>query len=171
MSPIARPEKVAQLVMSATDRQKHTQHEQVHDFGELHTFIEGQAGDTELDFTWHYLDSQLRRRLVLTCSRHAVSLAISHLEIDRFSVESHELYKSPHTELMGAFVLNASGMFSPGTTHEHYIQAGMQNPDILYQRYDTLRRRTTEQISTLGEAELRGFDTTIRELRGGAPAA
>lgn len=171
MSSTARPEKVAQLVMSATDKQKHTQHEQVHDFGELHNFIEGQVSDTELDFTWHYLDPQLRRRLVLTCSRHAVSLAISHLEISRFSVEAHELYKEPHSELMGAFVLNASGMFSPETTHEHYIQAGMQNPDVLYQRYDALRRRTTEQMSTLSESELRGFDATIRELRGGAPAA
>lgn len=171
MSSTTRPEKVAQLVMSATDRQKHTQYEQVHDFGELHTFIEGRAGDTELDFTWHYLDSQLRRRLILTCSRQAVSLAISHLEIARFSVEAHELHKDPHTECMGAFVLNASGMFTPGTTHEHYIQAGMQNPDQLYQRYDALRRRTTEQLSAASGAELRSFDATVREFRGGAPAA
>lgn len=167
MSSSARPEKIAQLVMSTTNKYAQTHHEQVLDFGALHTFVEGQDNDTELGFTWYYLDPQLRRHLILTCSRKAVSLAISHLEISDFDVEARELYTEPHIEHMNAFILNASGLFSPDTEYAHHIQAGMQNPDVLYKHYEALRARTSAQATS----QLGSFDTTIREFRSGAPAA
>lgn len=171
MYPNVRPEKIAHLVMSATDAEKLTSHNQVHDFNDVHEFIEKQSPDTEMLFTWHYLDPQLRRRLALTCARQAVRLSESHLEVPRFTVVSHELYEAPHPETMGALVLNASGMFESHSTLDLYIQVGMQNPSELYKHYHALRRRTSEQLAANETIALRGLDAPIREFGGSPPAA
>ena len=163
-----RPEKIAHLVMSSTDSDAFTRHEQVRDYSEVHGFIKGQPTDAEVQFTWYYLDPQLRRRLVLTCAQHAISLGTTSLEIPHFTAESHEFYRESQPEVMGSLVLNASGIFEANSARDH-IHVGMENPRELHEYYHALRQQTEGQLRSTPES--RSLDASVREFSSSAPAA
>lgn len=169
MSHTPKPEKIAHLVISTTDVDKRTQHEHIQSFHEAHSFLVDQPDGTEIGFTWHYLDPELRRRLLLTCSYRAITLADTYLEISRSVVEAKEPNEPGHPVHMATFVLNTSGVFEPQSSHTHYIQSGLHDPDKLYTRYDTLRRRTGAQLGDM--RALGGLNAPVGELRSGSPVA
>lgn len=130
MTQISRNEKTAHLVLKSVDPDKYEQLTHVQDYDQVRNFVETQPPENNVTFDWHFLNSQLSRRLSICMARQAIHPRDDMLEIPRFVAHAIEPQLPSHEIVMGSFCLQA---------HD------VRDPSELYQRYAALRERMMTQ--------------------------